>query len=207
VLAGLSDAAGLFFSYAFWVLIFPIPAILTTWAMIAYPREGKVALRRAALTAAAAALSAATTWLGLWLLARFDLPSSLHTAAETLAIFNHKRPYRVWVLLNMVDFIQHLGLPLACVTVLGLAGPAVGGERGARGYAWLFWTFIVALDLTGWNRGEVARLWIFLMPLCLVALYQLVGTLRLRGPQLAGLAGAQFVICGTMAGFWRNFSP
>jgi hypothetical protein len=224
VVAGLSSAAGFFFSYAFWILIFPFAAILIMRVATAHDREGRPALRRVALIAGAAAVSAAVAWLAIWLLAGFDFPSSLQFTAQTLATFNHKRPYRVWVILNIVDFVQHVGLPLACATLLGLVSrpaedagsrPTTGGTRqsgwhldlSARGYSWLFWTFLLALDLTGWNRGEVARLWIFLMPLGLLALYQCVGAGRLRGAELASLAGAQFLVCGVMAGFWKNFSP
>jgi hypothetical protein len=76
----------------------------------------------------------------------------------------------------------------------------------ANWYLILFWAFMLALDLTGWNRGEVARLWIFLMPLALLGLYRAVGRGSIDKLSLASLAGAQFLVCAFMARYWRNFS-
>jgi len=70
----------------------------------------------------------------------------------------------------------------------------------------LFWAFLLALDLAGWNRGEVARLWILIIPLCLFGLFQAIGRGMLGPRTLGTLAACQFLVCAAMARYWRNFS-
>ncbi len=95
-----------------------------------------------------------------------------------------RRDYRLWLWMNPVDFSLWLGpAPL----VLGIAGSlwlwrrTVRILRGARrsilgqapgvdlsldlaGMAAAFWLTLIYLDLSGTTRGEVGRLWMFLMP-------------------------------------------
>jgi hypothetical protein len=101
----------------------------------------------------------------------FDLFQALrHTSAHAVE-FNatEQRPYRVWILGNLEEFLFGVG---PCQAVL-LAGALLSGLRGHRSWrvaltqpiaticAGLL-AVLVAVDLIGINRGEVIRLWIFL---------------------------------------------
>jgi len=81
------------------------------------------------------------------------------------------RTYGTWVGLNLVEFGCFLGLPIV-VAVLGAVGRGLaGGWRraplavivGATGLA-----VLLALDVSGSVRGEVGRVWLFLMPALVV---------------------------------------
>jgi hypothetical protein len=71
------------------------------------------------------------------------------------------RPYGRWVVFNLVDFLPFAGLALVLALPLSLT-------RILRqpGEAWLpaVLLTVLALDLSGVTRGEVSRLWLFLMP-------------------------------------------
>jgi hypothetical protein len=77
------------------------------------------------------------------------------------------RPYGRWVVFNLIDFLSFAGLALVLALPLSL-------RRISRqpGEAWLpaVLLTVLALDLSGVTRGEVSRLWLFLVPpLVLVA--------------------------------------
>jgi hypothetical protein len=72
------------------------------------------------------------------------------------------------------------------------------GGRPAGGIVWAWWFTVLALDLSGKNRGEIARLWMFLMPFAAVpAAYLLERLERRRWPVLLMLA-SQFAQCAVM---------
>jgi hypothetical protein len=94
------------------------------------------------------------------------------------------RSYWPWVGFNLAEFSVALGLPLAVAALAGTAElcrarragsppaadpidpspqPALGARAAAVVCAW--WTTLLVLDLSGKNLGEVARLWILMMPL------------------------------------------
>ncbi len=96
------------------------------------------------------------------------------------------RTYGPWVLFNGLEWGVAMGIPLATWAIAGLVLVARHGRVDARevsakdavaaggrdSVAWLIaaWGLLVlVLDVSGKNRGEVARLWIFLMPLATVA--------------------------------------
>jgi hypothetical protein len=64
------------------------------------------------------------------------------------------RTYWKWVLFDPLEFAFFLG-GAACIW-------ALAGLRG--GFAWAWLAAFVLLDASGWVRGEVGRIWLFLMP-------------------------------------------
>jgi hypothetical protein len=105
-----------------------------------------------------------------------------------------KRTYWPWVAVNIPEFVIATGLPLIVAALAGTAclvraraaelvdantlGPAVGpvgpvgeprGGMAALGLAGGWWLTLLALDVAGKNLGEIARLWMFLMPFACVA--------------------------------------
>jgi len=80
------------------------------------------------------------------------------------------RNYRIWTWMNLVDFTLWLGPALL---LLGMAGTIwllqrirSGSElvRDVAGMAISFWLMLLVLNFSGSTRGEIGRLWIFLMP-------------------------------------------
>jgi hypothetical protein len=76
------------------------------------------------------------------------------------------RPYGRWVIFNMVDFLPFAGLALVLALPLSLVPMLRQREE-----AWLpaVLLTVLALDLSGMTRGEVSRLWLFLMPSLVLA--------------------------------------
>ncbi len=78
-----------------------------------------------------------------------------------------QRSYWTWLGLNMVEFGCFLGLPV-CVCVIGAAREVAGRGWQALGRADLVGlagaAALVALNLSGSVRGEVGRVWLFMMP-------------------------------------------
>jgi hypothetical protein len=77
------------------------------------------------------------------------------------------RSYWSWVLVNPIELALAMGLPAAILLVMRLSGEVRGlfaqGRFDPLAIAWL--AIVVALNFSGLNLGEVARLWLFLMPL------------------------------------------
>ena len=101
----------------------------------------------------------------------FDLLEAVRQASTHAVEFNatEQRPYRVWILGNLEEFLFGVG---PCQAAL-FAGTLLNGFRGHA--AWRGWltqpiatiglgllAVLIAVDLIGVNRGEVIRLWIFL---------------------------------------------
>ncbi|HJX27459.1 MAG TPA: hypothetical protein VJ885_06070, partial [Thermoanaerobaculia bacterium] len=122
---------------------------------------------------------------GLLLAAGFVLPSivlALATGYDPVASFQaamaqHRsiavatRSYATWLAWNPWDLLLLLG-----PTVLGLAAVDLrqrqGDERPAAhtALAWGWWALLLLLLVSGSVRGEVGRIWLFLMPFaCLLA--------------------------------------
>lgn len=83
------------------------------------------------------------------------------------------RNYAAWMLLNPVEFAVALGLPIVVWLVPGL--------RAGRssGVAWATLAVLAALQISGRNLSEVARLWLLFMPMLLPAVAS--GIVRLGG--------------------------
>lgn len=81
------------------------------------------------------------------------------------------RTYGPALLSNPIEYLVFLGVPLACLFI----GSVRWGLRTFRGAPRVaaavlcFAVLMIVLNLTGTNRGEVARLWMFTMPFCAVA--------------------------------------
>lgn len=84
-----------------------------------------------------------------------------------------QRTYWTWLLLNPVEFAAALGLPVFCLfgrRAVGEAWALARRRLASRDWATLIAAgLLVALNVLGANRGEVPRLWMFLMPACAVA--------------------------------------
>ena len=66
----------------------------------------------------------------------------------------------------------------------------------------IYWGLSGLLDISGTARAEVGRLWIFLTPLALMAIFYRAGQGRLRIQHIHLLIGAQFLVCLLIGGNW-----
>ncbi|HUT36025.1 MAG TPA: hypothetical protein VNE39_21235 [Planctomycetota bacterium] len=171
--AGATVSAGLFFSLSF--------AVVAGWAgllgIAALVRSGRLGEpRRVALLAAAAIGGFAVPAVTLYLAVGYNSPAVWSACVAANAKFNAQsgRVYWKWLLADPVEFVVFLGVPVASLVV----AQGISSARGAwrrRDWRLADWPtlivlgLLVALNLLGVNRGEVARLWMFLMPGCVVA--------------------------------------
>ena len=113
--------------------------------------------------------------------AGFDIVSAFVSLWNAAAGFNQteSRPYGVWVGQNLKEFFLGAGVATTLVALLALylggrsmvrgerrdgPGGVLRRSRAAPGWAFTASLFlsVLVVDLTGVNRGEVTRLWIFL---------------------------------------------
>jgi len=168
-LAGFVGSLGLFLSLSF--------AVVAGWAALLFlealggaevrPRQ-MAALVGAAVVGFLVPIAVASVAWG------YDSPAVWVQCLQANADFNAAsgRAYWKWVLANPVDFLVFLGVPVAVAFTWGV-GRAIGAVRrgSSAGKDWAALSLaavLVVLDLLGANRGEVSRLWMFLMPACAV---------------------------------------
>ena len=102
---------------------------------------------------------------------------------------------------DLVDALQFLGLPVAVASLLTLWRRR---DHWLNRYGLLFWGVLLALDLSGTARAEVGRLWMFLMPLALMGLYLAAGHGLIGRRQVGALLGAQFLACVLIGARWMT---
>jgi hypothetical protein len=112
-------------------------------------------------------LGAATLWLGLWLMVRLSF-----FAVWSQAMGRHLEMKRVgwfWILYQLYDFlVASAGVPILVFWVAGTGAAAYRAWRRHKPVDVLSLAFLLgllALDLSGAARGEVARVWAFILPL------------------------------------------
>jgi len=110
------------------------------------------------------------------------------------------RTYWKWALFGPVEVALFVGPPVACLVVWRAARRAWGRLRKramaaggvAEAFLWALLATAFALNVSGKNLGEVARLWMFLMPLAAVAAAGELG--RWRRPVLGFLVTAGLLV-------------
>lgn len=107
-------------------------------------------------------------YLGVFCLFRFNVVESYRVSMHIHDVLEARRPYFKWVWGNPLEFFAFLGIPLLLLFLRKIAFGIKRAYREGLGKVDVFLiafvlTFLV-LDLLGINRGEVARLWIFLAP-------------------------------------------
>jgi hypothetical protein len=186
--AGIIALIGLLWSLS----LLAIPATLFLWTLLdAWRRRaagrGILFLNWAALIAAASGAFLAASLLptvlfgyDTWRVWRICL--SQHATFASL----FPRSYMAWVLFNPVEFAIFTGWPIALLFAAVCGMDLLGRRNGKRATPspalWAIVGVILALDLSGKNLGETARLWMFFMPLAAVgAAAVLMGLDRRRG--------------------------
>jgi hypothetical protein len=109
------------------------------------------------------------------------------------------RDYGIWWWMNLVDFARWVSFG---VTLLSLEGSvwllfnARRGylERNLSGLVLIFWGVLLFLNFSGTARGEIGRLWIFLMPFPLIFALAYLRTYAQRLALLGMLAASAWVM-------------
>jgi hypothetical protein len=173
LLAGGLLALSVFFSYGYLAVV-PLVGLLTLTPKTPAADEtgGKTPWLRAArwdqglLVAAGFVLP----WIVLALLTGYDPWASFRSAAEqhrTIAVAS--RSYGTWLAWNPYDFLLLLGPAVLILAAASLLGRSHEGWRPAfRTLAWGWWALLLGLLVSGTVRGEVGRIWLFLMPFACV---------------------------------------
>lgn len=177
-LAGLLLALGLFLSLG----LLSVAGWLGLWALlgIVRSRQRSAIARRAVLQAAVGGAGLVCFYAALYFAFGYR---PLAVAREGL--FAHRgvtaveagRSYWNWLLMNPVEAAAFAGVPLVAAAIWSAFRRP---EAGGLGRGWSFlgaWLITLALlDLSGTVRGEVGRIWLFLMwPLALAAAPRLAG--------------------------------
>lgn len=93
----------------------------------------------------------------------------LDQIATRLREVNGGRDYWIWLFYNLYDFVAFMGLPLLALVVPSVVRAFQGlGERrltAAQALPLAFALALLVLDVSGIIRGEVGRIWLFLMPI------------------------------------------
>lgn len=159
VIAGVLTWCVLQFTLAFLVLIF-VCAVQVALGMCDQ-RRWAVPWRLLGWMAAGFVVVLVVAWL-----AGYDSITVWRLCLANNAKFNISRTYWPWLAYNPLDFMLFLGLPTAMFAVKAVVGAVRRPAAGSAGQWLLALAITLAiLHLSGTNRGEVARLWMFLMPL------------------------------------------
>jgi hypothetical protein len=116
----------------------------------------------------------------------------------TRTVQGETRSYLAWTGFNLFDFALFAGLPVTVFLVRGVFGALKRRETAAHRFTIAMAITLMALNFSGINRGEVARLWMFLMPMTTaIAAYALeeeTGKARWGFPICFGLLFVQSVL-------------
>jgi hypothetical protein len=127
----------------------------------------------------------------LWLVTGYDPVAAVRAthAAYQAAPGSAGRPYLPWLVGDPIAFGGMLGIPLFAALVTGAV--AVVRERAWTGIDAAVLTCLLAASLWGFSRGEVERIFLFLVPLALVPVVRQLWVWRARLPTVAALLVAQ----------------
>ena len=155
-------------------------------------------LRRDPAWVARWAVGTAAVTLGLagllWLAAGYDVPAAVRAVhrAYQAAPGSADRSLAQWLPGDVVAFAGMLGVPLAAA--LGARAVAVVRERAWASVDAAALATLLAAASWGFTKGEVERIFQFLVPLVLVPATRQLRTWRASLPVVAALLAAQFLL-------------
>ncbi len=163
---GACAAAAFFFTLAAAVVVLVL-FLAALWLDFV---EGGTSRRREAVFWASAAGGLAGGFMLLWVALGYNSLASLFACYRNHALFyeHFPRTYWKWLLVNPWEFAMFLGGPLvAMVMAASWRGGriSVEGCSSCRAVLMAAVAVLVLLNISGKNASEVARLWVFFMPL------------------------------------------
>lgn len=169
VLAGILTYFSTFVSFS----LLPLYGLAIAWLLIDFIVRGKPrSLRASGLLLIGMCVGVAALWLAFRLFLNYD------PITRYLIAFIHHRHIKSYTptlinlsnyaILNNVEFAFWSGLPLILLMVFGWARSLASAFRGKSNrmdvFAIAFLLVYLVLNMIGQTRGEVGRLWIFLLP-------------------------------------------
>ena len=170
VLSGLLLAVSLYFSFLF--LAVPL-LLLILVILLFFKRSEKTAAYFKATNFITLNAILAISFLAANILYQVFGGENLYSVYCGTMIYHHlflsSMSYQPWLFFNLLDFGLFLGVPIALALILafGESFYRLINQKKISTLFWLFFLFIVILDLLGKNRGETARIWMFVGPLAL----------------------------------------
>ena len=198
LVAGVVMALGMFFSFAF--------IVVGVWAMVwaglglRASTDRKAAARGMLAGAAAVLVGFGVAYLCLYLATGYK-PVAVARAAlaahREVTTVEAGRTYWKWVLMNLGETAIFAGLPLALAAIWSggvlRRDPALGRWRCFL----LSWVIVIGLlDVSGTVRGEVGRIWLFLLWPAAIAAAPLLSRARNRAAVVTALVLLQ--VCQVM---------
>lgn len=110
-------------------------------------------------------------WCLLWLIFRYNLLAVFRTSDDLRnALYTREhRAYAQALIGNLADFFIFAGVPVTLLFFWGVVDTLRDvARRSALPLLGSFLLLLLALDLSGKTRGEVGRMWMFLMPCVLL---------------------------------------
>lgn len=174
VLAGVAAAVMLMWSFGF--LILGVVAVAAGIAACCQPARPHWCGPALAIATLALAYGLLYLWSGYNILTA--LPASLAAHRQILA--GGGRGYWVWLPMNLYDFLLFTGPALVVVAAATIPGGLVGPQWPvlAKGLVGGLLITVAVLLISGATRGEVGRIWVFLMPLMAVPAARQLAQLR-----------------------------
>jgi hypothetical protein len=127
----------------------------------------------------------------LWLVAGYGVVAGLRAVGRSYdaATAAHTRVWRTWVVGDLAAFVAILGFPLAAGLLAGTGGALRRRAWGSFEVATL--ATLLTGALWGFTKGEVERMWQFLVPFAVVVAAGQLLRWRVRLPLLAAILLAQ----------------
>jgi len=199
-LCGVAGAGALLWTYGLAAMAVPMLVLAgILW------RQDRVTggMRRLAggLFAATVAFVILYVMIYLWSGYSFPLAMWASLAAHREVMVAWQRSYLGWLPGNLYDFLLFAGPALSFLWLWSLVVSRRGGQPIRLGAAvgWSVGALLVVLLLLGTTRGEVGRIWVFIMPLMVPSVAERLA--RLREGHLLGagtaviVAQAGFALC------------
>ncbi len=185
--AGVVLALGLFMTFSFLALLF----LCVLWIGIASCRQRNVLLKRLVPFVAGLMLPL----ILLYLLFGLNLVTVLKIALTAHGGVTERRWRGVWLAGNLIDFFVFIGLPIALLFMVScwhcvkqwFRAANVSERSPADALLLSYVVTLLLLDVSGVVRGEVARIWMFLMPAPLVWAARLAVSDEQRGGLRVGI--------------------
>jgi hypothetical protein len=165
-LSGVIVSVGLFFNFS----NIAIGAMLALYASLwLVTQPSRPTPRWLVIAAVSWLFGLATVWAALFAAYQFDPAAAWRTAMGIHLGLD--RSYVTWLFYHPYDFLVFLGIPVAVFWVARTIESLRGLRQRPRSIDLLALTFLigfVVLIVSGTSRGEVARVWAFLLPLPLL---------------------------------------
>ncbi len=187
-LCGLAGALALLWTYGLAVMVVPM------LVMAVLLRRGQLAggWRRCAQGIVCGILGFAAPYLVLYLWSGYNFPLAMRAslAAHRQVMVAWHRSYWGWLPGNLYDFLLFAGPAVSVLWVWALAVSRRPLQAPAT-VGWALAALLAVLLVSGTTRGEVGRIWLFMMPLMTPAVAEQLA--RLRHSALLA-AGATLVV-------------